>query len=168
MCRKDLEQDVQVADRPEAGPGLAQVAHVAAPRLALEAVAEDPPGSAHPARGDAHGVDLLGILAGDDPGHARQHPREVEAEHLASRLGPRIVAADAGCPPDREALHRLLRHVGRGAVTRVSVGHRIGACNLGGRVVGADVGHAFERTFSLVGRRQRYGRFQGGQQGTPS
>ena len=103
VVRQDLEQDVEVADRAEPCPDHAEVAHVAATRLALEPVTKHAPGGTHPARRDAHRVDFLGVLARDHARHAGEHPREVEAQDLASGLGPRVVAKDAGRPADSQA-----------------------------------------------------------------
>ena len=119
MIGQDLEQDVEVTNCAEAPPDLAQVPAIAAHGLRLEAVPKDTPRGARPARRDPHRVDLLGILTGDDARHAGEHPREVEAEDLATGLCPQVVAANAGCPADHETLDRLLCSTGRRVVVVV-------------------------------------------------
>ena len=97
----DLDEDVEVPDGAQASPDVAQLAAIAPSLLALEPVTEDPPRGAHPAGRDAHRVDLLGVLPGDDAGHPGQHPREVEVQDLAPGLGPRIVGPDVRRPAER-------------------------------------------------------------------
>ena len=93
---EDPDEDVEVPDGPEARPDVPELTTISPHLAALEPVAEHPPGGTHPARGDPHRVDVLGILARDDAGHARQHLRQVEAQDLAAGLRPRIVGAE--CP----------------------------------------------------------------------
>ncbi len=139
--RQDLDQDVEVPDVAQPGPDVAKLAAIAPPRIALEPVAEDPPRGAHPPRRDAHRVHLLGVLAGDDAGHAREHLRQVEAQDLAPGFRPRIVGPQAGGPAVCEACRR--QTLGGGHTSRSGAGtaRASPARTAGGRPdVGASIG----------------------------
>ena len=73
-----LEQDVEVADRPEPRGDLAQAVAVALRAPGPERGAEDAPGGPLPAGRDAHRVELLRIRALARAGLAGEHPGEVE------------------------------------------------------------------------------------------
>ena len=92
----DVEEDVEVAHGAEESADGPEVGSITQCRIALEPIPEDAPGRAHPPRGDAHRVELLRILAGHRARDADEHPREVEPEHLAPGLGPRVAAVHAG------------------------------------------------------------------------
>jgi hypothetical protein len=127
-----LDEDVEVADVAQPGPDVAKLVAIAPPRITLEPVAEDPPRGAHPACRDPHRVDLLGVLAGDDTRHAREHLRQVKAQDLAPGFRPRIVGPEAGGSALCKARRRqddLLRRDGRHHVAL----ERLGGVGLGHR-----------------------------------
>ncbi len=97
----NLELNVEVPDRAEPSPDLAEAVAVATHHVTLEPVAEDPPGSAHAASRHAHRVDLLRVLASDDARHPRKHPGKVKPQDPATGLCPLVIAADAGRPANR-------------------------------------------------------------------
>ena len=91
---EDPDPDVEVAHDAQPTAEGAQLIEVGPRRLPLIRVAEDAPRRPHPASRDPHGVDLLGVLPGDDARHPDEDPAEVVAEDLAAGLGPRVVRAD--------------------------------------------------------------------------
>ncbi len=103
---EDLEHDIEVANRPEAGTDEPKVAAIGASSPDLEPVPEHSPCRSDAATRDAHRVDLFGILAADHPGDVGEHPRQVEADHLAPGLGPAILDKQVGGPSDGQAFER--------------------------------------------------------------
>jgi hypothetical protein len=100
VCVPTLEQDIEVAHRPESSRHLAQVDAMSTRPSVSERIAEDAPRGALAARRDAHRVEFLEIGTLARPCLAGDHPREVEAEDLSARLGARVVEEDAGRLPD--------------------------------------------------------------------
>ena len=93
--------------------------------LRLERIAEHPPGRPLPPGRDAHGVQLLGVVAVAGPGLARDHAGEVEAKHLAAGLGDVVVGEHAGRLRDEDP-RRLRNGLGgdAGSVGGLRLGRR--------------------------------------------
>ena len=108
MGGHDGQLDIDITHGPEPVPEHPQPGHVVADDWTLVGAAEDPPRGADPSSRDPHVVNGFGVLAGHRGRHARQHPREVEAEHLATGLGPGIGGGDLGRARDGEVLEREL------------------------------------------------------------
>src|SRR3954454_280034 len=85
-----LEQDIEVADGPEARRDLAQAVAIALRTTRPERRAEDTPRGTLATGSDAHRMELLGISPEPRPRLASEHPREVEAHHLPASLGNMI------------------------------------------------------------------------------
>ena len=91
-----LEQDVEIADGPEAGGDFAKSLAVGPRPAGPEGVAEDAPRRPLAPGRDPHPVELLGVDALAGAGLAGEHPGEVEAEDLAAGLGDVVVGEHAG------------------------------------------------------------------------
>ena len=106
-----LEQDVEIAHRPQTARRLAEARAELLRPCRPERATEHPPGGALAAGRDAHPVEVLGVLAVSRAGLLREHPGQVEPHDLATRLGDVVVGGDAGGLADREL--RGLRPIGR-------------------------------------------------------
>ena len=127
-----LDQDVEVAHAAQVGGHLAQPASVAPGTALVERGPEHAPGGALPAGGDPHRVELLGLAPLARPGLAGEHPGEVEAQHLAARLGEVVVGQDPGRLGDRQAGRLVLGS----RLLMVSDGQHDGGRRAGGRGCG--------------------------------
>ena len=94
MRLRGLDEDVQIAHRPQPRGEVAEPPTHSARPIEPESIAKDAPGRAHPARGDAHAMEVLDPETGPRPFLAGEHPREVEPEHFAAGLGEEVVARD--------------------------------------------------------------------------
>src|SRR2546422_4951688 len=101
ICRR--EEHVEVANGPEPGGDVAEIAAVGLRPAWPERRAEDAPRGSLAAGRDPHRVELLGVLAVARPGLAGEHPGEVEAKDLPAGLGNWVVGKDARRLADDES-----------------------------------------------------------------
>jgi hypothetical protein len=93
---EDPDLDVEVTDHPELRAEQPELPDTLADDRTLERIAEHPPAGPNATAGDAHRVDFLRVLPVDRARDTGEHPRQVEAKDLPSRLRPGIVGTDLG------------------------------------------------------------------------
>ena len=103
ICVGRVEQDVEVADRPESRGDLAQAVAVALRAPGAERGTEDAPGGPLSACRDPHRMELFRIRALARAGLAGEHPGEVEFHHLPAGLRDMVLGGDAGRLADDKA-----------------------------------------------------------------
>ena len=91
-----LVEHVEVADGAERAAGAAKPLEHRPQHLRIQVVGEHAQRHAHAARGDAHVVQFLGILAQPRALFVLEHLGEVEAERLGGRFGHRVRRLDVG------------------------------------------------------------------------
>ncbi len=95
VAQRLLGEHIEVAHRPQHPPGALQATLHGPHRLGIEIGTEHAQGGPHAARGDAHVVQVFGIVAGTRAGLVLAHLGEVEAQRLEGSVGHGVGGDDA-------------------------------------------------------------------------